>query len=121
MKALFKRGGFSDQLLSLGFAKTSEIHLTVDREYEIYAVVMWSGAVFFCVVNDYDSPYWIPSSLFSVIDSHLRVDWIFRELDDEVTFVLGPEFIARDKEAYGALVELRPDAVEHFWKYVETD
>lgn len=119
MRALFRHGGFSERLIRLGFTRHSHLNLTIGKEYEIFAVVMWSEVIFFCVVSDLDLPSWIPSTLFSVTDGHLRSDWLFAEFDDEVAFVLGPDFIAKSKEAYGALVELKSDAVERFWKYID--
>ncbi len=35
------------------------------------------------------------------------------------TVLLGPAFIAKDVESYGAMAELEADQVDRFWKYID--
>ncbi|MFZ3287775.1 MAG: hypothetical protein WA191_13120 [Telluria sp.] len=120
MKAKFLQRKVLEKLKRLGYSEHSQIRLTVDREYKIYCVVIWSDVTFFCVINDLELPAWIPSSYFSMVDKHPASDWIFNEIDDEVLLILGPDFIAKDKGSYASLVEHKPEAIKMFWEYVDS-
>jgi len=75
--------------------------------------------LFFQVINDLDSPVWLPAWLFRVIENTIPSGWRFNVFGNDLEMVLGPEFVAADEQAYKRMVELYPAAVEAFWRNVK--
>ena len=98
----------------------SQTFLTVKQEYEVYALAVFEGQTLLQVVNDLKLPSWCSWWLFDVTNTTIPDDWVCTLLHDEPSMVLGPEFIARDEASYGAMVELEADAVDLFWKRVDS-
>ena len=102
------------------YTNKSQTFLTIGQEYEVYAVAIFKGLTSLLIVNDVRYPSWEKGWLFDVVDSSVSPDWICSLFHDEPSMVLGPEFIARDEASYGAMVELEADAVDLFWKRVDS-
>ena len=111
--------GCPDILRRVGFSDESQIKLTLDRDYSVWAISKWKRVVFFLVIDDIKYPVWLPAWLFELMDREIPPGWIFSAFDDEVEIIVGPEFIAKDEQSYGRMVELHPSAVEAFWRYVK--
>lgn len=123
MRVLAIRNSFLDcpvALHTLGFSNESQVALSIDKEYTVWALSRFQGMVFFQVINDVDYPDWVPAWLFRVIDNTIPAGWVFNVFDDNVEMVLGPDFIASDQQAYDRMVELHPTAVVAFWSHVKT-
>lgn len=103
------------------FFQEDFIDVTLDREYNIYALSSWENHFFFLIRSDSDFPAWPHSSIFSVTDSGIPDDWICTIRSGQVKMILGPEFVADDIEAYNSMVELETEAVKSFWERVESD
>jgi hypothetical protein len=101
------------------YTKRSQTFLTVGREYEVHGVAIFKGFPALQVVDDLRQPSWEASWLFDVVDSAVPEDWICNVFQDEPLLVMGPEFIARDRLSYGAMVELEADQVDRFWKRID--
>jgi hypothetical protein len=102
------------------YTKESQTFLTVGREYEVHAVAVFRGFVSLQIVDDLKYPSWRASWLFDVADHSIPSDWICTFLHDEPSMLLGPEFVVKDEESYGAMVELEAEQVDRFWKRVES-
>lgn len=85
--------------------------MTVGREYEVHAISVTSGIVYFHVVNDLKLPSWLPGWLFEVTNGYLPDDWIGNAFHGEVALIIGPDFVARDDDALSAMSELQLDQV----------
>lgn len=104
----------TESLKSLGFSEQSQIDVSSSQVYAVHAIVVWSGNVFYQIVGDSDVIAWMPSSRFDIVDGSMPSDWLTNSFDEEVPFIVGPEFVVRDKEAYSDMVELVPNKVEQF-------
>jgi hypothetical protein len=102
------------------FAPPEQVRLTVGKMYEVHAVAVFNGIIMLQVIDDLRYPTWEPMWLFDLQDRTLPDDWICNLFHDEPSMVLGPEFVARDEESYGAMVELEAEQVDLFWKRVES-
>jgi hypothetical protein len=94
--------------------------VTPDREYEVHAVVVYNGVVLFQVVDDLGDPNWRPAMLFDVVDASVPDDWICTSFREQPTLLLGPEFVAKDIDAYERMVELEASQVDCFWKRIDS-
>ena len=63
---------------------------------------------------------WYPAWFFEICDSSLANDWVCSFFDAEPTMVLGPEFVAKDKVSYAAMVELQDEQVQRFWRRLDS-
>lgn len=101
------------------YTKQGQTFLTVGSEYEVHAVAIYKGFPAFQVIDDLRQPSWEASWLFEVVNRTVPEDWICNVFQEDPLLVLGPEFIARDRASYGAMVDLEADQVDLFWKRVE--
>jgi len=102
------------------YTKESQTFLTVGREYEVHAAVVFKGLIILQIIDDLRYPSWEASWLFDVVDSSVPSDWVCNFLHEEPSMLLGPWFVAKDEESYGAMVELEAEQVDRFWKRVES-
>jgi hypothetical protein len=100
-------------------AKPGQVFVTVGKRYEVCAVAVFAGRPKLQVVDDLGYPAWIPAWLFDVADPALPANWICNVFREEPALVMGPEFIAKDHDAYASMVEREADQVDRFWKRVE--
>jgi len=103
------------ELLAVGYGPESQVLVSKGKIYQVTALARWREAFYLQVVNDVNSPTWLPSWLFEVTDKSLPSDWICTLQDDDLQMILGPAFIARDEASYTRMVELEPDSVAAFW------
>ena len=87
--------------------------------YEVHAIAVWSDVVVFQIIGDSGVISWMPSGAFKVVDHSMPTDWIANLIDEEVSLIIGPEFIARDKETYADMVELDSEKVRLFYHRLE--
>ena len=102
-----------------GGGPQSQSHLTIGKEYDVYAISFYDGCLKLLIIDDTETESLKPSWFFEIVDRSLPHDWeinLFK--DEEPQGIIGPEFFVRDGESYNALVEEHPDAVEKFVKYV---
>ena len=97
----------------------SQTFLTVGQEYDVHALAIFKGHPMLQIVNDIGWPSWCAGWLFDTTDEAVPSDRICTLLHEEPSLLLGPEFVARDEDAYGFMVELEADQVDRFWKRVE--
>jgi len=97
----------------------SKTHISIGREYEVYALSVFQGVVCLQIINDADIISWKPAWFFEVSDATVPGDWICSLPDDNVQMVLGPPFVAADKDSYIRMVELDSDSVATFWERID--
>jgi hypothetical protein len=93
--------------------------VTKGKCYEVYAVSVYDGVALVQIIDDIGLPSWRPGWLFDVSDPSIPNDWICNVLHGHLSLVLGPEFVAKNEDAYGEMVELDADQVDRFWKRVK--
>jgi hypothetical protein len=98
------------------FATPGQVFITEGERYQVFAVAVFEGHGMLQVVDDLRYPAWLPAWLFDVDDPSLPRDWICNAFREEPVLLLGPDFVAKDHEAYASMVELETGQVERFWK-----
>jgi hypothetical protein len=122
MRVLAKRSDFRNcprEILDLGFSARSQTAVTIEKEYEVHAMVLWHGVLFLQILNDLRLPAWLPAWLFRSIEVRMPPDWICNLLDEEIQMIAGPPFVAGDGGSYSRMVALEPSAVQMFWKRLD--
>lgn len=74
---------------------------------------------FFQIVDDFNYPSWEPAWLFQVVEHEVQTDWKCNVFSSG-NLVIGPEFIARDEQAYTDMVELAAEQVDRFWSRIDS-
>ena len=107
-------------IASLGYGQPHNIRLTAGREYVVYGISLYRGVLDFQVVDDIDYPAWYPAWFFDNSDMTIPSDWICNFQHDDHYLLIGPSFVAKNEEAYSAMVQLEADSVRLFWERVKT-
>lgn len=98
------------------FISPNQTFITPGKEYSVYALSIYIKIVFALVIDDLNTPVFLPASIFETISTEVPCDWICNlRVDDDLEMVLGPEFIAKDLEAYSSMIDQESDQVERFW------
>jgi len=90
----------------------SERHYVIGSELEVHAIVVFEGRILFCVFDKFEDFTWDYPWMFEVLDGAVPDDWIVNCFDGAVSMIVGPEFLAKNVEAYQEFVELVPEAVQ---------
>lgn len=99
------------------YVSPSQTFLTADRDYDVHAVSVYDRVVFLLVIDDQSTPVFLPRALFEVVDPGVPTDWICNSFPEgPVQLVLGPAFIAKDLDAYDAMIDQRAAQVSQFWQ-----
>lgn len=98
-----------------------QVFATPGKQYEVYAVFTIDGITFVSIVNDLGLEMREPIWLFDVVDKSVPNDWICNFFAENMAMILGPEFLARDAEAYSQLVDRDPKVTTPFWERVRAD
>lgn len=104
--------------VSSRFGSAVRLPITIDKEYEVMALVQSGSLAVLQIVNDIDFPDWLHSWFFDVIDPTIPDDWVCNTLGDEREIAVGPEFVVKSLESYERMVLLEPDPVDKFWARV---
>jgi hypothetical protein len=98
----------------------SQTYLTVNNEYEVYALVIYNGDLALLVVTDDGTEAIRSSWFFEIVERALPVDWQINLFNhgDKLQGLIGPEFFVRDGESYNALVECDPAALRNLADYI---
>ena len=93
--------------------------LTVGKDYEVHAITVFQGVVFFQVVEDKgELPAWVPAWMCKTVAGEMPGDWV-ANLVDEGHLLIGPPFLARDLQSYVDMVELNPQQMARFWRRLD--
>lgn len=92
------------------------LHLSPGEMYPIFAVSVYRGVAFFLIIDDLQTPTFLPAWLFESVAGRVSFDWICTAcLGEGVELVLGPDYIAQDLRSYSAMVDQERASVEEFW------
>ena len=98
------------------FVSESQTHLTAETEYVVHALSVYKKVVFVLVIDDIETPVFLPALLFETICKDVPVDWQCNSmLGSDVDLVIGPEFLSRDLDAYVGMIDQDADLVASFW------
>jgi hypothetical protein len=101
------------------FTSRTQTFVTPGRSYAVHAISLYEGVVFFLIVDDMDTPTFVPARLFTLDPSGMPPDWVCNaSLPGGVDLVLGPDFIARDIDAYTSMIDQETDQIARFWRHV---
>jgi hypothetical protein len=121
MKLIAKQDNYRDHpSRSKYINRPGKIFLTIEKQYEVWAIAKFEDLIFLQVINDIDYPAWYDSWLFDIVEMSLPHDWVCNLFNDEPSLILGPSFIVKDITSYNAMVELEPESVKTFWERVKT-
>ena len=105
-----------EQVAERAYFSLSQMNLTLARSYEVHAVSVYNGITFLLVIDDIETPTFLPRSLFDVIDVAIPGDWIANSFcEGPVQLVIGPAFIAESVVAYDSMVDQTLDSVQALW------
>ena len=106
----------ADVLAMSGNTTLSRFDLTVGREYTAYAMALWTYGLGVLVVNDTSRTFWMPISLFQVVDGSLPAHWEFAVVADRkpVLALWGYPSLIHDPEHHDALIEREQAAFDVF-------
>ena len=106
-----------------GFTKNTEFDLEVNQQFKVYALVFYSGYVWYCIcpMPSDKIPFWYPSPLFVTLDNRMSRYWVYSTNTDEYAtpirgLITFPEW-ANDPSYYDYLVDREKIEVEIFKKY----
>jgi hypothetical protein len=101
------------------FEPRGQVFLTEGKEYTVYALSVYKRVVSVLIVDDLRTQTFYLTRLFEVIDPKVGSDWICSTFpDDPVQLLLGPAYVAKDLESYGALLDCRQAQVDLFWRRI---
>lgn len=106
-------------IASLGYGQSHNVRVTWGKEYVVYAISLFRDILDLQIVDDLGYPAWYPSWFFDNSEMSIPGDWICNIQHDDHQFMIGPAFVAKDEEAYKAMVQLEPEPVRLFWERVK--
>ncbi len=105
--------------LRLGYTTGSEFSVVVDKEYEVFAMSLWCGAIQVLLADEYHLPNWFPLEIFELCNLKLPGDWFYAASlhnTGGLQSLWGYERLITDPSHYDGLLERDPDALRHFYE-----
>jgi hypothetical protein len=103
----------------LSYVSPSQLFFSASREYEVHAISVYDEVTFLLVVDDLNTPSFRPRVAFDTIEAGVPADWICNTFaNGPIQLLLGPEFIAKNADAYNAMVDQERVQVEAFWQRI---
>jgi len=102
-----------------GETEKTVFNVSTGKEYPVFGMALWQGAIILLLVDDTDKPNWYSLELFAVSDPRLPSDWLFSNtvaVEHDVEAIWGYERLATDPQHYEGLIERHRNAVEAFEK-----
>jgi hypothetical protein len=104
------------------FVSSQQMFLLPDNDYVVHAVSVFDKVVFVQIVDDKDTPVFLPRALFELVSADIPNDWICNIFSDgPLQLVLGPVYVAKDVDSYNAMIDQEFGQVEKLWRRVESD
>jgi hypothetical protein len=107
------------QILDVEHLVTSEFALEINKIYEVYGLMSWSGIINYLTLDKYAIlPFWFPADLFIVTDNTLPMEWYFEYfgINHEINFLCGYKELIQDQKHFVNLIERESSAIEIFIK-----
>ena len=96
-------------------------HLSDLKLYSIYAISVYDGVTFYLVVDDLNTPVFLPASLFELKDAKPGQSWLVgANLSEQVLLVIGPHFICDSIDSYSDMVDQVWASVERLWRTIDS-
>jgi hypothetical protein len=94
----------------------SKFNVTVDDEYNAWAMALWTYGLGVLVVDDTGRPNWKPIDLFVVVDGQLPANWEFAVVMQRgpVLALWGYPTLVRDADHHNNLIERKLSALDAF-------
>lgn len=103
------------------YVSPSQIFLSSSKDYEVHAVSVYDNVSFAMIVDDKDTPIFLPRVLFDVVDKEIPDDWICNMFPTgSIQLVVGPEFLAKDLASYNAMIDHEPFQVQSLWQRIDS-
>ena len=78
----------------------------------------YQKVIFVLVLDDYETPVFIPRDLFEIVSKVVPSDWICNTFTEHgLDFVLGPELIAKDLDSYNAVIDQEREQIARVREY----
>jgi hypothetical protein len=102
------------------FISPSQVFLSPLKDYEVHAVSVFKGVTFVQIVDDKDTPIFLPRALFRTTSHALPDDWICSVFPEgAVQLILGPTFVADSISSYNAMIDQEVAQVQRFWRRLD--
>jgi hypothetical protein len=94
----------------------SNFNVTVDEEYDVWAMASWTYGIGVLIVDDTGRPNWKPIDLFAVVDGRLPTNWEFAVVRqrEPVLALWGYPTLVRDPDHHDNLIERTLSALDDF-------
>ena len=102
------------------FWSPTQTFLTPSKSYPVYAISLHLGVLFYLVVDDQQTPIFVPAELFEEWTGPLPSAWITSTFSGDTQMVSGPAFIAESLEAYDRMIDQCFESVTAFWQHVDS-
>lgn len=101
-----------------GYTAESIFDVAIGKEYQVFAMSLWSGAILILLADENHLPSWFPIELFLIIDSRLPNNWAFASTpaSSYLQGLWGYELIINDPSHYDGLLERNPEALRSFYE-----
>ena len=98
------------------FISQKQTFITPGKEYTVCSLSLYNKVLFALVVDDLNTPVFLPAYIFKIVNTVVPGDWICNlGLGGGVEMVIGPEFIAKNIDTYDSMVDQEADQVEKLW------
>lgn len=106
----------ADVLEGSGNTPFSKFNVTVDDEYDVWAMALWTYGIGVLIVDDTGRPNWKPIGLFVVSDGQISTNWEFAILRhrEPVLALWGYPTLVRDPNHHDNLIERNLSALDAF-------
>jgi hypothetical protein len=123
MKVQFRKPDLTTLLPDeAAFVSPAQMFLSPGRDYVVYAISVFDKVAFVQIVDDKDTPVFLPRALFEMVVADIPNDWICTIFPaGPVQLVLGPTYVAKDIDSYNAMIDQEAAQVERFWRRVASD
>lgn len=102
-------------------APPSQCFLTIGRAYTVYAIAVRDDVTRYLIVDDLQTPIFLPAFLFSTVRPETPSDWVTcASPSDGLSLVHGPPHIAGSVAAFDAMADQEFAQIMEFWRRIDT-
>lgn len=100
------------------FASPGQTAITPGKRYGVAGVAAYKAITFLLIVDDQGEPSLVPAWFFRVDTGAVPQGWVCAiGLGGGVDVVMGPDFVARDLDAYASVVDHAPEVMDAVLRY----
>jgi hypothetical protein len=108
----------SINVLNLGYTSGTIFSISIDKEYDVFAMSSWRGMIAVLLADDHHLPNWFPVECFTINDPCLPPDWSFASSlpsESGIQGIWGYRRLIDDASHYTGLLEREPEALRYFY------